>query len=496
MKKNLLLMMMCVPVILAAQNGVSVSNLAVSAGSPTTVTFEVSWKDTGMPEVWIDTVWVWVDYNNAGKMECLPLLSGATLTATSAPDVGKVREEPGNNKGVWVVGDARTKGSFSATVQLLTATANFSGACVYGSNYPPVGKYTSATGISFTGTPQYTVVLKKNADGTPETRTEDSPFTVPAGYTVQSFTDKTGAPGIINCKSPVVQQLMVSSPAYCAGSGVTFALANTENGAVYQLYKNDVPVDGATLTGGGSPATFSGSFKAGTYSVRTVPGGDFCPAEMTGKITVNESPLPDIPTIAVSAATVCRGTNVVFRASGTAGSTYTWLGAAGTASGIGNGTLTVSGAATGTKSVSAYARLTSSGTTCQSANAATVTAYVSQPGAEGQTADPVCGCVPNLTACNGYCRNLAADNAVCYSNLEVKEGCKGTDMSGCTPPAGWSTWLTSLAATRTLIALFGTDKSYWTATAGGPPLCRYAVGVDFLSCSGGGAESHYYWIVR
>jgi hypothetical protein len=38
--------------------------------------------------------------------------------------------------------------------------------------------------------------------------------------------------------------------------------------------------------------------------------------------------------------------------------------------------LTVSGAATGAKSVSAYARLASSGTTCQSANAATVTAVV------------------------------------------------------------------------------------------------------------------------
>jgi hypothetical protein len=52
------------------------------------------------------------------------------------------------------------------------------------------------------------------------------------------------------------------------------------------------------------------------------------------------------------------------------------LGTAGTASGTDNGTLTVSGTATGSKSVSAYARLTSSGTTCQSANAATVTAVV------------------------------------------------------------------------------------------------------------------------
>jgi hypothetical protein len=75
MKKNLLLMMMCVPVILAAQNGVTVSGLAINAG---TATFNVSWKNTGMPELWSDSVWVFVDYNNAGKMERLPLLPGAT----------------------------------------------------------------------------------------------------------------------------------------------------------------------------------------------------------------------------------------------------------------------------------------------------------------------------------------------------------------------------------------------------------------------------------
>jgi hypothetical protein len=79
--KKILLLMMCCPAMLAAQNGngVTVNGLDVKPG---TVTFNVSWCNIGMPTLWSDSVWVFVDYNNAGKMERLPL-SGATLTAPS-----------------------------------------------------------------------------------------------------------------------------------------------------------------------------------------------------------------------------------------------------------------------------------------------------------------------------------------------------------------------------------------------------------------------------
>jgi hypothetical protein len=79
--------MLCAPVMLTAQNGngVKVSNLSVDAG---TVTFNVSWQ-TPMPmALWSDTVWVFVDYNDAGVMKRLPV-TGATLTATST--IGVVR---------------------------------------------------------------------------------------------------------------------------------------------------------------------------------------------------------------------------------------------------------------------------------------------------------------------------------------------------------------------------------------------------------------------
>jgi uncharacterized protein (TIGR02145 family) len=193
---------MCIPAALAAQmtNGVTVSTPEVSIGTPTTVTFNVSWdKGAGMPTLWVDSVWVFVDYNNNGVMKRLPLLPGATLTGTSADGVGKVIQEEGDTLGVWVAGNAKTagSGSFSATVQLLTAAADFSGACAYASNYPPVGEYTRTNVIRLTGTAPYTVVLE-HIDGTVSTYTAYGSFLVPGSYTVQSFTDKTGAQGIIS----------------------------------------------------------------------------------------------------------------------------------------------------------------------------------------------------------------------------------------------------------------------------------------------------------
>ena len=133
---------------------------------------------------------------------------------------GTVTKIPGNDKGVWVVGNARTEGSFSATVQLHTATATATGACAYASNYPPVGNYTSTTEISFTGTLPYEIVLK-DSEGATVTRESGKLFSVPASYTVQSFSDKTGAPGIVGyCHLPGV-------------TGITFAAFNPCNGAPY-----------------------------------------------------------------------------------------------------------------------------------------------------------------------------------------------------------------------------------------------------------------------
>jgi uncharacterized protein (TIGR02145 family) len=365
MKKNLLLIMLCCPVMLAAQNGVTVSNLAVSNGSPSTVTFDVSWKNTGMPVPWSDTVWVFVDYNNNGVMERLSV-TGAT---TSAGTVTKISD---NDKGVWIAGNARTNGSFSATVKLFTAIKDVGGACVYGSNYPPVGKYTAADKIEFTGTPEYKVVLEKSDKSTyTATVHKDESLSIPSGEVALSFIDKTGAPGMFE---PAIYTLSGSN--VCVGAGVTLTLSGSQKGWKYQLYKGSTAI-GNVVDGTGSTLAFPDVPAAGNfnYTVWTVdnPAATAQRAMQVSNVrAITIQALPATPMVNVSAATVCAGTNVVFTATGTVGSTFTWSGAAGTVSGTGNGTYTVSGAATGTKSVTVYARLTSNETTCQSNTYTTV----------------------------------------------------------------------------------------------------------------------------
>jgi hypothetical protein len=330
-----------------------------------TVTFNVSWKNTGMPAVWSDTVWVWVDYNNAGKLERLPLLPGATLTATSAPSVGKVMEAPGNHSGVWVVGNAKTAGagSFSATIKLLTATADLAGVCVYASNYPPMAKYTDATHLSFTGTPMYTMVL---SDGrATHTAYSYGTYALPEGHTMQSFIDKTGAPGQTQCMPAEVYDLKVSNTAYCAGSSVTFALSNTAAGKTYRLYKNNSPVDAIAATTGGA-ATFTGAFAgAGTYTAHADADGEYCATAMRGTFPVNENS-PTAPVISKPTDVCLNGGDMVFTATGYSGTLEWTQDGGGTPSG--HSITFASGAATGTKTVAARSAQTySGGLTCYSA---------------------------------------------------------------------------------------------------------------------------------
>jgi uncharacterized protein (TIGR02145 family) len=330
--KKILLLMMCWPTMLAAQNGVKVSALNVDAG---TVTFNVSW-DKNAPElqniVWFDSVWVFVDYNAGGTMKRLPLAPNATLTATSAPDVGQVIQYPDNEKGVWVVGNAKSKtnssGSFSATVKLLTATADIAGACAYASNYPPVGEYATASSITFTGTPPFDLVLSSGN------------VSVPKGYelvgseTLVSFTDKTGAPGIIKCIPPTVYTLTASAPGFCADdvAGVTFSLDGTQSGVKYQLYRDGTAV-GTELTGTGSAQTFSGSFNvAGVYTAKSVAESGCGAVLMTGSHNIVAYSAITAGTIESGSKTTDAGTNPNVTigsdtdASGGSGSyTYLWL---------------------------------------------------------------------------------------------------------------------------------------------------------------------------
>jgi hypothetical protein len=233
-----ILLLWCCPALLAAEgNGVKVSNLSVSAG---TVTFTVSWKSADMPTLWSDTVWVFVDYNDNGKMERLPV-TGATASA------GTVKKEPNNDKGVWVVGNARTAGAggFSATVKLLTAVKDVAGICAYASNYPPVGKYISSETVKFTGTPPYDLTLNTGTDQA------YGNYNLLSGQTLDAFTDKTGAPGIIHCLAPAPPTVVNAT--FCFGLPGQLQAASS-GGATIVWY--DAPTAGKVLyTGNILPLT-------------------------------------------------------------------------------------------------------------------------------------------------------------------------------------------------------------------------------------------------
>jgi hypothetical protein len=398
MRKNILLLIMCMPALLSAQNGVTVDNIVVKRGSPSTVTFDMSWNRNAMPVTpWSDTVWVFVDHNHSGTMTRLPL-SGATLTASSAPSVGKVIKAPGNDNGVWVVGNAKTgaSGSFSASVQLLIPISAIFDACAYASNYRPVAKYVTVDKLKLTGTPPFHLELNTGAVSA------EGEYTLQANQSLLSVTDRTGEPGTIACLDLATPQITQVTP-----------------------------------------------------------------------------------------TPICRGTNVVFRVTAPeAGLSYIWTGnPAGTASGAANGTYTVSGANTGAKAVTVRSSITFRGITCQSANAATVTATVNgNPVPPGTTsnksrcgagtitlnATAVSGCTIDwYTAATGGTKvatgvtsfttsNLTATTTYYAESRNTTTGCVSTSRA---------------PITATVNALPGTPRSPYTSNCG-PASLTLQVSVD------------------
>jgi hypothetical protein len=287
MKKLFLFVMIILPAALLSQTVSGLKVMPGAAGSASTVTFDVEWTAATLPTPWLDSMWVFVDYNKNGKMERL-LISGGTLTEHTATKTGTGIFIPENDMGAWVYGDARYAGSFSTKVQLFTKEIDITiaGACAYASSYPPVSNWIDDTKIGFTGTPMYEITLLNSDGSTTVTVEAGSTFLLPCSYTVSSFTDKTGAPGILGCiPSTDIYNLTVSATTYCAGGTVTFALDNTTSGRMYQLYRDNVEVD--ALTGTGSAETFTGTFAGeGNYAARVKDNGTYCAVQMAGTYTV------------------------------------------------------------------------------------------------------------------------------------------------------------------------------------------------------------------
>jgi hypothetical protein len=306
MKKTLFLLLL-LPLLggglLSAQ---TVSNLSVSAGSPSTVTFDVEWDEATMPALWSDTMWVFVDYNKNGKMTRM-LITGGTLTEHS----GTAEFIPENTMGAWVSGDARTNGSFSATVQLLTATADLYGACAYASSYPPVANYVSESEIVFAGTPWYEIKLLHEDGFTVETIESGGTFLLPCSYTVSSFTDATGAPGKINCMKPTGLSLTATPAAICAGESSTLT-AYAAGAASYSINGIDWYASPVFYESPVSPTSY-------TLYAQTAEG---CVASKTSAAVVMVNPLPTNLSLTASPATICLGASATLTASATHGAEY------------------------------------------------------------------------------------------------------------------------------------------------------------------------------
>jgi hypothetical protein len=277
MKNLFLFLMIILPTVSVAQ---TVSNLSVSPGTPSTVTFDVEWNkaDLDLKTLWLDSMWVFVDYNKNGKMTRM-LISGGTLTAHS----GTGEFIPENTMGAWVYGDARSAGSFSATVQLLTAAADLYGACAYASSYPPVGQYVSSTEITFAGTPGYKITL--STDGGVETIETGSTLLLPCGYCLSSFTDATGAPGIIKGLAPT--GLSSNITMFCnsefTDAILTASGGSAGSGTVYEWGTGNIVGNNPLGTTAGNTYAVSPSAPT-TYWVR-LRGAGACSATVSEGVT-------------------------------------------------------------------------------------------------------------------------------------------------------------------------------------------------------------------
>jgi hypothetical protein len=205
-----------------------------------------------------------------------------------------------------------------------------------------VSNWIDETKLGFNGTPWYEITLTPTGGGADETVKSGGTFLLPCSYTVSSFTDRTGAPGVFNCLPPAtgIYDLMASAAAYCTGDAVTFALDNTISGRTYQLYKDGNAVMDV-LTGTGSAETFTGAFAgAGEYTARMEAEGIYCAAQMNGVHAIVENTPPSVPANLVSnVMTICDGTATSATLTATtnvgSGAVYEW----GTGSTVGDNSL-------------------------------------------------------------------------------------------------------------------------------------------------------------
>ncbi len=157
------------------------------------------------------------------------------------------------------------------------------------------------------------------------------PATVATGtYTITyTFTNEFGCISSTSLNVDVVKPLqftVIGGGAFCAGgSGFVVALASSEIGMQYHLYRNGIAT-GVVVSGTGSVISFGTQIVAGTYTVVGVNSVTACSVPMFGSAEIIVNPAPNVYTGGYSI--ICQGTSTTLNANvvgGTGPYNYQWI---------------------------------------------------------------------------------------------------------------------------------------------------------------------------
>jgi hypothetical protein len=310
-----------------------------------------------------------------------------------------------------------------------------------------------------------------------------------ASYTLYAKTSDECSASLTNAATVAVNSIpsVPLTPTHngpkCAGTGITFS-ASLPGGATGLDWTGSVSGQGTSKT----TATTAGNYSAQVRSYLT--SGTTCYSEWTSTVSSTTPAITSVPYAAHSLyGPKCAGTGITFSATKPADATgLDWTGSV-----SGQGTSKTTATTAGNYSAQVRSYLTSAGTTCYSGWTGSVSATINGLAGRDQ-ANNGC-CASGLTACNGYCRDLAADRAVCYNNREIREICVGNDFA---VSCGTEYTLTAFSRneTMTILQRIWNERSLghtsWTGEIGSG--CRYVCTRTECNICTTGSGTSYGWL--
>jgi hypothetical protein len=257
-------------------------------------------------------------------------------------------------------------------------------------------------------------------------------------------------------------------------------------------YASDYPPNAVINAGGGytlkGTAPFTITYNESSATVtneKTFNAG--CITSITDATGNPAGIVPAAPTVTASAASsACAGAAVLFTATASGGTTtamtYTWNIAGATST----TTATTYSKTLSTVGSNTYSVSVKNSNGCISAASPVKTVTVNT-GATRDNAPTSCGCATGLTACNGYCRDLAADNASCSAGFEVSNNVILAKRSSRVCPDGWH-WPTehnvpSIIAAKGLQCAPSRPEGYWLDQVNcDDGCCRYYYDCTGITC--------------